>query len=93
MIWLLLPFTLIGLGISCYVLWVILSEFVRAARQSLRVCVVHVRAGGGERRRVTSREWWFAFRRELFRSYSSLVIRCIEIPHDPNKPMRPRLNG
>lgn len=91
MIWLLFPFTLVGLAIAGFLVGLVIEEFFRAIRKGHRVASVSIRAGGGERRKPTWREWWIAFRYDFFSSYSSLVIRLIEIPRNPSEPMRARL--
>jgi hypothetical protein len=82
---------MIGFTVVGFVVGSVLQEIFRAIRQSHRVVSVSIRAGGGERRSPTWREWWRAFRYDFCSSYSSLVIRFIEIPRDPSKPMRSRL--
>ena len=94
--WWIIPFSVcaaIGAGGIALVAWSFLSEIVRAVRQSHRVATVHVRVSLAERRRPTWREWWFSFRRELFRSYSYLTIGFINIPHNPSEPMRGAYHG
>lgn len=85
------PFTAIGVGIVTFLICLLIGELNRAIRQSHRVATVAVRAGGGPRRKITYREWRRAFKREFGSSYSSLIIRFVEIPHDPSKPLRARL--
>lgn len=67
----------------------VLREAIRAVRQGLRVAAVATRIYS--RRRPSLKEDWFAIKREFCRSYSSLIIGFVEIPHDPSKPLRARL--
>lgn len=87
------PFAAIGVGVVTFVLCLLVGELNRAIRQSHRVATVAVRAGGGPRRKIRYKEWRRAFKREFGSSYSSLIIRFVEIPHDPSKPLRARLPG
>jgi len=90
MFWIVLPFAAIGAAIVAFFLACIVSETVRAVRQSRRVAAVAVRHATG-RRRITAREWWYGFKREWFSGYSSLVIGFVEIPRNPDEPLRGRL--
>lgn len=83
----------IGAAVVAFVVGLFVEEVWRAGRQSLRVAAVAIRVHLADRRRVSCREWWRAFKRELFSSYSSLIIGFIEIPRDPSKPLRARLPG
>lgn len=95
--WWIIPLSVcasVGALVIGFIGWVILSEIVRAIRQSHRVATVSVRICMHERRRPTWREWWFAFRREFFRAhYSYLTIGFINIPFNPSEPMRGAYHG
>lgn len=64
-------------------------EVVRAARNSHRVATVAVRTK--QRRKPSLKEWWFAFKKDLYSGYSELQIGWIGIPHNPSVPLRNRL--
>ncbi|PWE57147.1 hypothetical protein DEM27_05765 [Metarhizobium album] len=91
MIWFLVPFAMIGAGVVTLIIIVVSAELIRAARQSKRVAAVAVRYNCQGRRRITAKEWCFAFRRELTSGYSSLRIGYVDIPRNPDQPMRARL--
>jgi hypothetical protein len=93
MIWFMLPFTMIGVFVVSFFVFYLLSETVRAIRQSHRVATVHIRVSTAERRRPTVREWWYCFIREFDRKYDYLTIGFINIPHNPSKPMRGAWHG
>lgn len=92
MIWFLLPFATIGFGVVAAIVMQFLAEIVRAARQSKRVAAISIRRTTGARK-ITARQWAYAFRRELFSGYDSLIVGSVEIPHDPSKPIRDRFFG
>lgn len=93
MIWWLLPFACIGAGMVAFILFLFAAEVIRALRQSKRVAAIAIRRSNMKRRRITCREWVWAFRREFFSSYDSLIIGFIEIPRNPSKPLRARIPG
>jgi len=66
------------------------KELYRAIRNSHRVATVAVRTSQ-RRRRPNWREWWFAFKNDIFSTYTELRIGWIGIPHDHSAPLRNRL--
>jgi len=91
MIWMMLPFAMIGVGVVVFVSCLLIGEVIRALRQSKRIAAIAIRHASGERRRITCREWLFSFRRELFSSYTSLRVGFIDVPRNPSCPFRARL--
>lgn len=81
------PLTAIGAGVVVFLTIIALAETIRAIRQSHRVATVSARVFE-RRRKPTWREWYYAFRRELFNGYTVLRIGWIEIPHNPNERLR-----
>lgn len=66
------------------------KELYRAIRNSHRVATVAVRTSQ-QRRRPNWREWWFAFKNDIFSGYTELQIGWVGIPRDPSAPLRNRL--
>jgi hypothetical protein len=72
------------------VIWDVMRELIRAARQAMRIAHVVARANG-RREKPSFGLWWSAFRHDFTSSYDSLVIRYVEMPRNPSRPMRARL--
>lgn len=81
----------IGFAVVGTIVGSLVSELIRAARQAGRVATVCARMDG---KRHAPATWILkSFRREIFRSYSSLRIGIWEIPHNPSKPIRRSFRG
>lgn len=81
----------LGFSIVATIVVSLALEFARAYRQACRVATVCARMEG---KRHAPAKWVFkSFRREIFRSYSSIQIGIWEIPHNPSKPIRRSFKG
>lgn len=79
----------IGAGVVGFLLWGILGEALRAARQGLRIATVHVRFRAEEpRRKPPMTMWWTCAKHDFFSAYSECIVGPFVIPHNPSKPVR-----
>lgn len=79
---------IIGALTVSFPILVVMCEFIRAFRQGNRVAVITTRHLFD--RQPSLKERLKAFQCEILRGYDTLVIGNIEIPHNPNEPIRGR---
>ncbi|NDV50593.1 hypothetical protein [Salipiger sp. PrR003] len=84
MAWLLYPLALVGSIVVGGVLWLLLSELVRAALQTGRLCAVQHRWADVD---ITLKMRWRWFLHEIG-SCSDYEVGPFELPNNPRSPIR-----
>ncbi len=78
------PVTAIGFLAVGWVVAAVLSETIRAARQSRRIVIAHLRWHSGLRRQPTAKEWWGSFVQDWYAAYDYTTIGPFRLDRNPS---------